>query len=75
MPIALVGDGAMQMMGNNELITIAEYWKKWKDPRLMILVLNNEDLNMVSWEQRVMVGDAKFDASQDVPAFPAPISI
>jgi pyruvate dehydrogenase (quinone) len=69
MPIALVGDGAMQMLGINELITIAKYWKKWKDPRLMILVLNNEDLNMVSWEQRVMVGDAKFDASQDVPPF------
>lgn len=69
MPIALVGDGAMQMMGNNELITIAKYWKKWKDPRLMILVLNNQDLNMVSWEQRVMNGDPKFDASQDVPAF------
>jgi pyruvate dehydrogenase (quinone) len=69
MPVALVGDGAMQMMGNSELITIAKYWKKWKDPRLMILVLNNQDLNMVTWEQRVMIGDAKFDASQDLPAF------
>lgn len=69
MPIALVGDGAMQMMGNNEMITISKYWKRWRDPRLMILVLNNEDLNMVSWEQRVMSGDTKFEGSQDVPAF------
>ncbi|HET6255244.1 MAG TPA: thiamine pyrophosphate-requiring protein [Puia sp.] len=67
MPIALVGDGAMQMMGINELITIAKYYKRWPDPRLMIVVLNNRDLNMVTWEQRVMVGDPKFEASQDVP--------
>ncbi|HEY1871059.1 MAG TPA: thiamine pyrophosphate-dependent enzyme, partial [Chitinophagaceae bacterium] len=70
MPIGLIGDGAMQMLGINEMITIAKYWKKWKDPRLMILVLNNRDLNMVSWEQRVMTGDPKFDASQDIPDFP-----
>ena len=70
MPIGLIGDGAMQMQGINELITIAKYWKRWKDPRLMVLVLNNRDLNMVSWEQRVMVGDPKFDASQDIPDFP-----
>lgn len=68
-PIALVGDGAMQMMGINELITLAKYYKRWSDPRIIILVLNNQDLNMVSWEQRVMVGDAKFEASQDIPAF------
>jgi pyruvate dehydrogenase (quinone) len=69
MPIALVGDGAMQMAGINELITISKYWKRWPDPRLMILVLNNGDLNMVSWEQRVMSGDPKFVGSQDVPDF------
>jgi pyruvate dehydrogenase (quinone) len=67
MPIALVGDGAMQMMGINELITIAKYYKRWTDPRLMIVVLNNRDLNMVSWEQRIMIGDPKFEGSQDVP--------
>jgi len=67
--IALVGDGAMQMMGINELITIAKYYKRWPDPRLIIIVLNNQDLNMVTWEQRIMVGDPKFEASQDVPAF------
>jgi pyruvate dehydrogenase (quinone) len=69
MAIGLIGDGAMQMLGINEMITIAKYWKRWEDPRLMILVLNNRDLNMVSWEQRAMVGDPKFDASQDIPDF------
>jgi pyruvate dehydrogenase (quinone) len=69
MAIALVGDGAMQMMGINELITIAKYYKRWSDPRLLIVVLNNRDLNMVSWEQRIMVGDPKFEGSQDVPDF------
>jgi pyruvate dehydrogenase (quinone) len=69
MPIALVGDGAMQMLGINGMITIAAYKKRWKDQRFMILVLNNGDLNMVSWEQRVMEGDKKYDASQDVPKF------
>ncbi len=67
--IALVGDGAMQMNGINGLITISKYWKKWTDPRLIILVLNNGDLNQVTWEQRVMSGDAKFAASQDLPEF------
>ena len=70
MPIALVGDGAMQMLGNSGLITIAKYWKRWEDARMMILVLNNRDLNMVTWEQRVMEGDPKFEGSQDVPDFP-----
>jgi len=69
MAIALVGDGAMQMLGINGMITIAKYWKQWKNPKLMILVLNNHDLNMVTWEQRVMQGDPKFEASQDVPEF------
>lgn len=68
--IALVGDGAMQMNGNAELITIADCWKQWADPRLVILVLNNRDLNQVTWEQRVMEGDPKFDAAQHVPDFP-----
>ncbi|WNG51820.1 thiamine pyrophosphate-requiring protein [Archangium minus] len=68
--IALVGDGAMQMNGNAELVTVAKYWKEWKDPRFIILVLNNRDLNMVTWEQRVLAGDPKFPASQDLPDFP-----
>ncbi|MDH0865823.1 thiamine pyrophosphate-requiring protein [Mitsuaria sp. GD03876] len=68
--IALVGDGAMQMIGINALITIAHRWRDWADPRLVVMVLNNADLNMVTWEQRVTAGDPKFEASQDLPAFP-----
>lgn len=68
--IALVGDGAMQMNGINELITIGKYWKRWPDPRLVVMVLNNRDLNQVTWEQRAMEGDPKFEASQDLPNFP-----
>jgi pyruvate dehydrogenase (quinone) len=67
--LALVGDGAMQMLGINGLITISKYWKSWSSPNLVVLVLNNRDLNMVTWEQRVMNGDPKFAASQDLPAF------
>jgi pyruvate dehydrogenase (quinone) len=66
---ALVGDGAMQMNGINELITIKKYWQRWNDPRLCVMVLHNNDLNQVTWEQRAMEGDPKFDASQDVPDF------
>ncbi|MES1982661.1 MAG: thiamine pyrophosphate-requiring protein [Pseudomonadota bacterium] len=68
--IGFIGDGAMQMNGNAELVTIANYWKQWADPRLIIMVLNNHDLNQVTWEQRVMVGDPKYDAVQYVPDFP-----
>ncbi len=68
--IALVGDGAMQMLGNNGLITISKYWKQWSNPKLIIVVLNNRDLNQVTWEQRIMEGDPKFEASQDLPDFP-----
>jgi pyruvate dehydrogenase (quinone) len=68
--IALVGDGAMQMLGNNGLITISKYWERWSNPSLVILVLNNRDLNQVTWEQRVMAGDPKFEGSQVLPDFP-----
>ncbi|MGB8704002.1 MAG: thiamine pyrophosphate-requiring protein [Gillisia sp.] len=68
--VAMVGDGAMQMLGNNGLITIAKYWKRWKTPNLVIVVLNNQDLNQVTWEQRVMTGNPKYEGSQDVPDFP-----
>ena len=67
--IALVGDGAMLMNGINGLVTIANYWKEWSDPRLIILVLANHDLNQVTWEQRIMNGDPKFKPSQEVPDF------
>ena len=68
--VALLGDGAMQMLGINGLITIAREWRKWKDPRLVVMVLNNGDLNMVTWEQRSTEGDPKFEGSQDLPSFP-----
>ncbi|MDR5784615.1 thiamine pyrophosphate-requiring protein [Caballeronia sp. LZ065] len=68
--IALVGDGAMQMNNMAELITVSKYWKQWSDPRWICMVLNNEDLNQVTWEQRVMNGDPKFEASQDIPSVP-----
>ena len=68
--IALVGDGAMQMNGNNGLITIAKYWHQWSNPRLIVLVLHNNDLNQVTWEQRALAGDPKFERSQDLPDFP-----
>ncbi|CAN7423685.1 thiamine pyrophosphate-requiring protein [Rhizobacter sp. LjRoot28] len=67
---ALVGDGAMQMIGINALVTVAHRWREWQDPRLIVLVLNNGDLNMVTWEQRITAGDPKFADSQDLPAFP-----
>jgi pyruvate dehydrogenase (quinone) len=68
--IALVGDGAMQMSNMAELITVAKYWKQWANPRWICMVLNNEDLNQVTWEQRVMEGDPKFEASQSIPSVP-----
>ncbi len=68
--IALVGDGAMQMNGLNGLLTIASHWRKWADPRLVVLVLNNGDLNQVTWEMRVLNGNPKFVSSQEVPDFP-----
>src|SRR5205085_4636266 len=67
---ALVGDGAFQMNGMNELLTIAKYRDTWPDQRLVILVLHNDDLNQVTWEQRAMEGDPKYEASQVLPDFP-----
>ncbi len=68
--IALVGDGAMQMNNMAELITVAKYWKTWDTPQWICAVFNNEDLNQVTWEQRVMEGSPKFAASQDIPDVP-----
>jgi len=65
--IALVGDGAMQMNGLAELITIAHYWRQWADPRLIIAILHNNDLNQVTWEMRAMEGAPKFAESQTLP--------
>jgi pyruvate dehydrogenase (quinone) len=68
--VALVGDGAMQMNGINGLITVAKYWKGWANGRLVIMVLNNQDLNLVTWEERAMGGNPKYEASQTMPDFP-----
>jgi pyruvate dehydrogenase (quinone) len=65
--VALVGDGAMQMNGMAELITAAKYYDRWADPRLVVLVLNNRDLNQVTWEQRAMEGDPRNPATQTIP--------
>jgi pyruvate dehydrogenase (quinone) len=65
--IALVGDGAMQMNGMAELITIAHYWRQWSNPRLIVAVLHNNDLNQVTWEMRAMENSPKFAASQNLP--------
>ena len=65
--IACLGDGAMQMLGINALIDLARYPTAGRPP-LVVLVLNNGDLNQVTWEQRVLAGDAKLEATQDLPA-------
>ncbi len=65
--IALAGDGAMQMNGLAELITVARYWEQWQDPRLIVAVLHNNDLNQVTWEMRAMEGAPKFVESQSLP--------
>src|SRR4051794_953814 len=68
--IAAMGDGAFQMLGVNALIDIARYQDRWSNRQLVICVLHNDDLNQVTWEQRVMAGDPKLDASQVLPDFP-----
>ena len=65
--IAIVGDGAMQMNGMAELITVAKYWHQWADPRLVVAILHNNDLNQVTWEMRAMEGSPKFVESQSIP--------
>jgi pyruvate dehydrogenase (quinone) len=68
--IAVVGDGAFQMNGMNEMITVKRYWERWENPTLIFCVFNNEDLNQVTWEQRVLAGDPKFTGSQQIPSIP-----
>ncbi|WP_280274025.1 thiamine pyrophosphate-requiring protein [Nocardia wallacei] len=65
--IALAGDGAMQMNGMAELLTIARYRDRWSDPRLIVCVFHNNDLNQVTWELRAMGGAPKFEESQTLP--------
>ena len=68
--IGFIGDGAMQMNGLNVMITVSKYWKQWSDPRFIIMVLNNRDLNQVTWEERVQLGDGKTETTQSIPDFP-----
>jgi pyruvate dehydrogenase (quinone) len=65
--IVFAGDGAMQMNGLAELITVKHYWEQWADPRLVIAILHNDDLNQVTWEMRAMEGAPKFAESQTLP--------
>jgi pyruvate dehydrogenase (quinone) len=66
---ALVGDGAIQMNGNAELLTLCRYYRQWKDPRFIVVVLNNGDLNLVTWEMRAWAGNPRYEASQSLPTF------
>lgn len=68
--VCLTGDGAMQMNGINEMITVGKYWKKWSNPHLIFIVLNNRDLNQVTWELRIEGGDPRLPMTQAIPDFP-----
>jgi len=67
--ICFVGDGAFQMLGMNEMLTVKRYRERWSDQRLIFCVFNNQDLNQVTWEQRVMEGDPKYPGTQWLPNF------
>ncbi len=67
--IAFIGDGAMQMNGLNVMITISKYWREWSNPSLIVMVLNNQDLNQVTWEERVQLGVGKTESTQSIPDF------
>jgi len=68
--IAFIGDGAFQMNGMNELITVKRYWERWENPTMVWCVFNNQDLNQVTWEQRVLTGDPKYPGTQWIPNVP-----
>jgi pyruvate dehydrogenase (quinone) len=68
--VVLAGDGGMQMAGIAELVTVADRWRSWVDPRFVVLVVDNGDLAEVSWEQREVEGAPRFETSQALPGFP-----
>lgn len=69
--ICFVGDGAFQMNGMNEMLTVKRYADRMAgSPPLIFCVFNNQDLNQVTWEQRAMGGDPKYEGSQSIPDFP-----
>lgn len=72
LPLLWSATALMQMSGLTALIDVAEYWRRWSNPRLVVLVLNNRDLNFVTWEQRVMDGDPRYAAAQALPDSPMP---
>ena len=65
--IGFIGDGATQMNGINEMITVSKYWREWSNPRFIMMVLNNQDLNQVTWEERVQLGAGKTESTQAIP--------
>lgn len=69
-PIAMTGDGAFQMNGLNEMLTVKKYWQEWADPRIVFVVFNNQDLNQVTWEQRIEAGQPKLPTTQSIPDMP-----
>lgn len=68
--IGTIGDGAMQMNGMNVMITVSKYWKQWSNPHFILMVLNNRDLNQVTWEERIQLGAGKTESTQSIPDFP-----
>ena len=68
--IAFMGDGAMQMSGINVMITVKKYWRQWATPNFIVMVLNNQDLNQVTWEERVQLGEGKTESTQSIPDMP-----
>jgi pyruvate dehydrogenase (quinone) len=68
--IGTIGDGAMQMNGMNVMITVSKYWKQWSNPSFILMVLNNRDLNQVTWEERVQMGEGKTESTQSIPDVP-----
>jgi pyruvate dehydrogenase (quinone) len=71
--VAVLGDGAFQMGGMAELLTVKRFWESHLRPGaapLVFCVFNNQDLNQVTWEQRVLSGDPRNPATQQIPDFP-----
>jgi pyruvate dehydrogenase (quinone) len=71
--IGFTGDGAFQMLGMNELITVKRYLHMLmagSNKTLVFVVLANNDLNQVSMEQRVLSGDRKNPETQTLPYVP-----
>ena len=61
--VCTIGDGAFQMLGMNDLITVKRHWQEWQSPIFVVMVLHNDDLNQVSWELRE-AGAPRWDTSQ-----------